>query len=125
MNTPSWIKAWRDAGGTLSPADFAARIRRLAPFLPNPTPRPPVARPEIPPPPPEQAELSAMMNEHHADPLLGDLVEAWAKRWGADKAAAAWETWTGLPCGCDWRKGVLNQLDSLWRGVWGRISGRK
>jgi hypothetical protein len=41
-------------------------------------------------------------------PLAGDLVEAIAKRIGADRLARLWEQWTGLPCGCEERKAKLN-----------------
>jgi hypothetical protein len=41
-------------------------------------------------------------------PLAGNVVEALAKRIGADRLAKLWEQWTGLPCGCEERKAKLN-----------------
>lgn len=41
-------------------------------------------------------------------PLAGDVVEALAKRIGADRLARIWEQWTGVPCGCEERKAKLN-----------------
>lgn len=41
-------------------------------------------------------------------PLAGDVVEAIARRIGADRLARLWEDWTGKPCGCEERKERLN-----------------
>ncbi len=69
--------------------------------------------------PPEDIELASIAEELKGKMLLGDRVEEWAKKWGADRAAAAWERWTGTPCGCDWRKKILNDLHRRWRGILG------
>jgi hypothetical protein len=63
-----------------------------------PVPRPPgePARPPRPPMPPDI-------------PLAGDVVEAIARRIGADRLAAWWEQKTGKPCGCEGRKAALNR----------------
>jgi hypothetical protein len=42
-------------------------------------------------------------------PLAGDVVEAMAKRLGADRLASWWEAMTGLPCGCAERREKLNR----------------
>jgi hypothetical protein len=72
-------------------------------------------RPEPEPAPPHVAELVAL----HTDPLWGDRIEAWAKRVGADKVAAAFTAATGVPCGCASRRVFLNWLDAAWRKVTG------
>jgi hypothetical protein len=72
---------------------------------------------------PEHMELAEMIQAHHQDPLLGDRIEAWAKRVGADKAAKAWEEWTKLPCGCEWRREMLNKLDQGWRAIRAKLWG--
>lgn len=41
-------------------------------------------------------------------PLPGDLIEALAKRIGADRLAKLWERWTGKPCGCKERQEKMN-----------------
>jgi hypothetical protein len=69
---------------------------------------------------PDAADLAKLIEQNHQDPLLGDRVEAWVKQMGADKAAAAWERWTGIPCGCTWRKNVLNKLDGVRRSWFGK-----
>jgi hypothetical protein len=47
--------------------------------------------------------------------LAGDLVEAAAKRLGADRLAKWIEEKTGLPCNCDSRQAALNRLDATLR----------
>ena len=47
--------------------------------------------------------------------LLGDMVESLAEKWGLDKVATAWERATGLPCGCEGRKQLLNRVDGFVR----------
>jgi hypothetical protein len=42
-------------------------------------------------------------------PLAGDVVEALAKRIGADRLAKLWEQWTGQPCNCDARREAMNR----------------
>lgn len=42
-------------------------------------------------------------------PLAGDLVEALAKRIGADRLAKLWEQWTGQPCNCAARREAMNR----------------
>lgn len=42
-------------------------------------------------------------------PLAGDMVEAIARRIGADRLAAWWERQTGRPCGCARRKEYMNK----------------
>ena len=41
-------------------------------------------------------------------PLPGDAIEALAKKVGADELAAWWTQKTGLPCGCEERKRLIN-----------------
>jgi len=60
--------------------------------------------PDIPP-----TTGTAAASPHPPDiPLAGDVVEAIAKRIGADRLAKLWERWTGTPCGCAERKAKLN-----------------
>lgn len=56
------------------------------------------------------------------DPLWGDKIEVWAKRWGLDKAAEAFTKATGVPCGCASRKGFLNWLDTGRKKIFGHSS---
>ena len=44
---------------------------------------------------------------------LGDVVAAWAKRVGADRAAAIFHRMTGKDCGCEKRRERLNRLVPL------------
>lgn len=60
-----------------------------------PRPRPPTTSPTTPRPP--------------DIPLAGDVVEAIARRIGADRLTAWWERQTGMPCGCVDRKETLNR----------------
>jgi hypothetical protein len=60
------------------------------------------------------AELSGHPDPGRPDalasiPLAGDLVEALAKRIGADRLARLWEQWTGKPCNCSQRKEAMNR----------------
>jgi hypothetical protein len=64
---------------------------------------------------PEVVELNGIAERLTQSPLLGDQVEAWARKIGADRAAKAFETWTHIPCGCPWRKKVLNLVDARLR----------
>jgi hypothetical protein len=41
--------------------------------------------------------------------MAGDLVEALAKRIGADRLAKLWEQWTGQPCNCQARREAMNR----------------
>jgi hypothetical protein len=53
-------------------------------------------------------------------PLAGDVVEAIAKRIGADRLAKWWEAQTGQPCGCAERKAKLNRATRRllrWAGL--------
>lgn len=53
-------------------------------------------------------------------PLAGDVVEAIAKRLGADRLAKWWERQTGLDCGCDERRRRLNRATKRllkWAGI--------
>lgn len=75
--------------------------------------------PKRPPPDADLVAIENLIHPHKNDPLLGDMVEAWAKTVGADRAAKAWEKWTGIPCGCEWRKGVMNKLHERVR-KWGK-----
>jgi hypothetical protein len=52
--------------------------------------------------------------------LLGDRLATWFEKWGADKAAAAWERVTGTPCGCKGRQDFINRADSFVRRLLGR-----
>jgi hypothetical protein len=70
----------------------------------------------------EKPEIELLVERHCDDPLLGDRIEEWARRVGADRAAAEWEAWTGVPCGCGWRKRVINRLHETWRAVRARVS---
>lgn len=53
-------------------------------------------------------------------PLAGDVVEAIARRIGADRLARWWERQTGIPCGCEGRKELLNRATGRllrWAGM--------
>lgn len=72
---------------------------------------PPSARPATP----------TARTTHGPDiPLAGDVVEAVAKRIGADRLAKWWEAKTGVPCGCAGRKEALNRATATllrWAGM--------
>jgi hypothetical protein len=51
----------------------------------------------------------------HAIPLAGDLVEALARRIGADRLSKWVEAKTGQPCACEERRQKLNRLDEKLR----------
>jgi hypothetical protein len=55
-------------------------------------------------------------------PLAGDVVEAIAKRIGADRLAKWWERLTRKPCGCAQRKKRLNAATRRLLAWWGRRS---
>lgn len=62
----------------------------------------------------ELQELDAIA--HEQDPtLLGNRIETWAKGIGADKAAEQFTRWTGIPCGCAWRKKAANFIHQKLR----------
>ncbi len=74
----------------------------------------------VEPLPPELQEVEAIA--HEADPtLLGNRIEAWAQQTGLDKAAALFERWTGIPCGCPWRKKVANLMHEKLRSLTGVV----
>lgn len=53
-------------------------------------------------------------------PLAGDVVEAIARRIGADRLAKWWERQTGRPCGCAERRERLNRATERllrWAGA--------
>ncbi len=53
-------------------------------------------------------------------PLAGDIVEAIARRIGADRLAAWWEAKTGRGCGCGARKEAMNRATEKllkWAGM--------
>jgi hypothetical protein len=73
---------------------------------------------ESPPPPtsPRPRPVPALPDI----PLAGDVVEAIARRIGADRLAAWWEKQTGKPCGCAERKEKLNRATGRllrWAGA--------
>jgi hypothetical protein len=75
---------------------------------------------EFPADPPAQAQGPAIVSTGVARsidiPLAGDVVAAIAARVGADRLAKWWEAKTGLPCGCEERRGKLNRAtESLLR----------
>lgn len=66
------------------------------------------------------AESELLAFRRSPSKLLGDRLAAWFERWGADKAAAAWERVTGTKCGCEGRKDFINRADSFVRRLLGR-----
>lgn len=66
------------------------------------------------------AETELLAAKSTSPDLLGDRLAAWFEKWGADKAAAAWERVTGTPCGCKGRRDFLNRVDSMVRSLLGR-----
>lgn len=53
-------------------------------------------------------------------PLAGDVVEALAKKLGADRLAKWWESKTGMQCGCAERREKMNRATRTllnWAGL--------
>ncbi len=65
-------------------------------------------------------ELDVAILAHKDSPLLGDQIAAWAEKHGLDKAAKAWEEWSGIPCACDFRRRLINKMDATVRSLFGR-----
>jgi hypothetical protein len=95
INCPHWSDCGTIAGGCCALKLFGGRpshgVCRTACTHPDrgPMPAPPAPRPDI--------------------PLAGDIIEALAKRLGADRLAKWWEKRTGIPCGCAERKERINR----------------
>lgn len=52
---------------------------------------------------------------------LGDIVEKGAAFLKLDIVAAKFEELTGMSCGCDWRKELLNRVDKWTRQRFKRL----